>query len=221
MDTKVIINKESKKQLFNNLSTELKDNKHKKYFKLIFDILCPDIDIHSLPIDVINIIKEYSDDQISFYYYLHIYKSNIIPNINIGIHNDEYALLKDRAINIMLTIKKRGKYIAVGGTHTIDKCIIKTYKKNDNDALNMREPNLCAIANHYMKEKYNISNYIPQLINNNPIITSKKNNLYESIDVTDSTFSIRRIQIVDKYLFEIIISIISELTTCLCEHLNI
>lgn len=123
-------------------------------------------------------------------------------------------------MNIYLNTTKRGNYIVMNCDYQIDVNIMKTTHELNYNYDNTKNPNLIAVINHYMKEQYNINNYIPHIINDDPKIISKTKNVYYSVDAHGGLFSIANIEIINKHLFEIVISIVNELITCSIEYLN-
>jgi hypothetical protein len=214
MATKVIIDKESKKLFIDNIST-IERGWTSGYFTLIFNVVYNHIDIVGMPNDILNIINEYYSEQFNIklctYFNRHTDELRIFTEPTI--------LLNKSVSQIVLSIKKINKYIILNATYTTDGQIIGLH--NIYPEINYNNPNLYVIINHYMKEKYKINNYIPHIINNGTNITSIEDNTYQFIKAyNESEFSVQNIKINDELLFEILSSLINEMTKYVCNFLN-
>lgn len=212
-----IINKESKEELISNFIYGYHVELDETCYNLLINIIYPDIDINTFPTDIIKIIKGYYDDEINISYMM---QHSFQNKLTFWINDNKIILLQSYVFSFRINVILVNKFFVYDHNSCyIDTRIIKStnkYKFDDNIILT----DLIAVINYYIEKKYNINDAIPCLSTKFPKITTIKKNYYKCRTVYDEKIIIENIQIVDETLFEVVISIVSELIKCTCEYLK-
>ena len=228
----VLLDKQSKNKLLDNLKLTEKTSKNRDYVfdELIFyikythekyDFFCNDID---------NIINSYIDDIITMYYVIDYYHGRKQIEIDFGNNNNIHYCLnntdnkkiliekslinfKKNIITFKLTIINQNDIIAVTCDETYSNS--KLLSKYVEDLENV---NVVSFANYYIKNKYDNGSFLNYYtINNKPYIQKINDNKYNivSIAVPDYGQKIHiqknNVIINDGEVFECVIGMIKEL----------